>query len=231
MTGCVRSDGCDLYYEEAGDGVPILLIPPAGTTASTWAPVTEELARIGRVITYDRRGYARSGSEPVRNPADLAPTPGDITCVVAAVHTAADAVHRVAAEDREAVGTAAADHRLYVPAFTRTNAAVVRRRYRPACPSRLDEIVATYDDASEASTRATSKLAAEASLKQAHTRFDAADDQVAPAEDALHAAYADREAARRERFAARQAHERASAVVERLQRRVSELTDRLAKMP
>ena len=65
--GSVRSDGCDLYYEEAGDGVPILLIPPAGTTASTWGPVTEELARLGRVITYDRRGYARSVSEPVRS--------------------------------------------------------------------------------------------------------------------------------------------------------------------
>ena len=64
--GSVRSDGCDLYYEEAGEGVPILLIPPAGTTASTWGPVTEDLARIGRVITYDRRGYARTGGEPVR---------------------------------------------------------------------------------------------------------------------------------------------------------------------
>lgn len=67
MMGSVRSDGCDLYVEDAGDGVPILLIPPAGTTASTWGPVTEELARIGRVIAYDRRGYARSGSEPVRS--------------------------------------------------------------------------------------------------------------------------------------------------------------------
>ena len=65
--GYVRSDGCDLYYEQAGNGVPILLIPPAGTTASTWGPVTDELARIGRVITYDRRGYARSVSEPVRS--------------------------------------------------------------------------------------------------------------------------------------------------------------------
>ena len=64
--GSVRSAGCDLYYEEAGSGVPILLIPPAGTTATTWGPVTDELARIGRVITYDRRGYARSVSEPVR---------------------------------------------------------------------------------------------------------------------------------------------------------------------
>jgi pimeloyl-ACP methyl ester carboxylesterase len=65
--GSVRSAGCDLYFEEAGDGVPILLIPPAGTTASTWGSVTDELARIGRVITYDRRGYARSGGEPVRS--------------------------------------------------------------------------------------------------------------------------------------------------------------------
>ena len=51
----VRSGGCDLYYQEAGQGVPILLIPPAGATASTWGPLTEELARIGRVISYDRR--------------------------------------------------------------------------------------------------------------------------------------------------------------------------------
>jgi pimeloyl-ACP methyl ester carboxylesterase len=65
--GFVMSYGCDLYYEEAGAGVPILMIPPAGTTASTWGPVTEQLAKIGRVITYDRRGYARSGSEPVRS--------------------------------------------------------------------------------------------------------------------------------------------------------------------
>ena len=93
-----------------------------------------------------------------RNPADLAPAPGDITFVVAAVHTAADAITRIAAGDREAVRAAAADHRLYVPAFARANAAVVRRRYRPASPSRVDEILASYDDAIEASTCATSKL-------------------------------------------------------------------------
>ena len=65
--GSVRSDRCDLYHEEAGQGVPILLIPPAGSTASTWGSATEDLAQIGRVITYDRRGYARSGGEPVRS--------------------------------------------------------------------------------------------------------------------------------------------------------------------
>ena len=59
--------GCELYYEEAGEGVPILLIPPSGATASTWGSATDALARIGRVITYDRRGYARSGGEPARS--------------------------------------------------------------------------------------------------------------------------------------------------------------------
>jgi 3-oxoadipate enol-lactonase len=61
------SDGCDLYYEELAEGVPILLIPPAGATASTWGSATEQLAQTGRVITYDRRGYARSGGEPARS--------------------------------------------------------------------------------------------------------------------------------------------------------------------
>src|SRR5512146_2881219 len=62
----MRTDGRDLYYEDVGNGVPILLIHPAGATASTWGAATEELARIGRVVAYDRRGYARSGGEPVR---------------------------------------------------------------------------------------------------------------------------------------------------------------------
>ena len=65
--GSVRSDGCDLYHEETGEGVPILLIHPSGATASTCGSGLEDLSRIGRVITYDRRGYARSGGEPVRH--------------------------------------------------------------------------------------------------------------------------------------------------------------------
>jgi pimeloyl-ACP methyl ester carboxylesterase len=63
----VRVDGCDLYHEVVGEGVPILLIHPAGATASTWGSAAEELARIGRVIVYDRRGYARSGGDPVHS--------------------------------------------------------------------------------------------------------------------------------------------------------------------
>jgi pimeloyl-ACP methyl ester carboxylesterase len=63
----MTTNGRSLYHEEIGAGVPILLIHPAGATASTWGRLIGELARIGRVITYDRRGYARSGGEIVRS--------------------------------------------------------------------------------------------------------------------------------------------------------------------
>lgn len=66
MMGSIHRAGCDLYFEESGKGVPILLIHPSGATASTWGAAVEDLSRIGRVITYDRRGYARSGGDPVR---------------------------------------------------------------------------------------------------------------------------------------------------------------------
>jgi pimeloyl-ACP methyl ester carboxylesterase len=65
--GSVKSNGCDLHYEEVGEGVPILLIHPAGATGSTWGSVVDELSGVGRVITYDRRGYARSRGEPARS--------------------------------------------------------------------------------------------------------------------------------------------------------------------
>jgi pimeloyl-ACP methyl ester carboxylesterase len=65
--GTVRTERCDLYYEEAGDGAPILLIHPAGATASTWGVVAAELSRIGWLIAYDRRGYLRSGGERARS--------------------------------------------------------------------------------------------------------------------------------------------------------------------
>lgn len=59
--------GSELYFEEKGDGIPILLIPPAGATASTWGAAFDSLAQVGRVVAYDRRGYRRSGGDPVRS--------------------------------------------------------------------------------------------------------------------------------------------------------------------
>ncbi len=67
--GLIKARGCTFYYEGKGDGPPILLIPPAGSTASTWGTLVGDLAGSGRVIAYDRRGYARSGGEVVRSAA------------------------------------------------------------------------------------------------------------------------------------------------------------------
>lgn len=49
-----------LYYEEQGSGAPILCVHGAGSSSIAWAGAAKELARVGRVITYDRRGCARS---------------------------------------------------------------------------------------------------------------------------------------------------------------------------
>jgi esterase len=68
--GFVKARGSSLYYEEQGEGPPILVIPPAGSTASTWGTLVGDLAGAGRVIAYDRRGYARSGGEVVRSAAE-----------------------------------------------------------------------------------------------------------------------------------------------------------------
>lgn len=73
----------DLYSEEAGQGVPILLVHPSGATASTWGPAIDQLARIGRVIAYDRRGYARSGGTPARS---MAAHTADAAKLLAALH-------------------------------------------------------------------------------------------------------------------------------------------------
>lgn len=49
-----------LYYEERGTGTPMLLSHGTGSDAGNWGDAIEELARFGRVIAYDRRGFTRS---------------------------------------------------------------------------------------------------------------------------------------------------------------------------
>lgn len=68
----IKTRGNNFYYEEKGEGLPILLIPPSGSTASTWGALVGDLARADRVIAYDRRGYRRSGGEVVHSAAELA---------------------------------------------------------------------------------------------------------------------------------------------------------------
>jgi pimeloyl-ACP methyl ester carboxylesterase len=80
----VRVEGSDLYYEELGEGAPILLIHAGGATASTWGRVVDDLAQVGRVLIYDRRGYERSGGEPARS---IATHTGDAAALLDALRT------------------------------------------------------------------------------------------------------------------------------------------------
>ena len=53
-------NGVDLYYEEHGEGTPILGIHGTPSSALLWVDTAEKLAEHGRCIIYDRRGFSRS---------------------------------------------------------------------------------------------------------------------------------------------------------------------------
>jgi esterase len=53
-------NGSRLYYEDRGRWAAILCVHGAASSARVWEPAAVQLARLGRVISYDRRGYSRS---------------------------------------------------------------------------------------------------------------------------------------------------------------------------
>ena len=55
-----RLNGIRLYYEQQGEGTPILCIHGTSSSALVWGEAVATLARLGRVIVYDRRGHTRS---------------------------------------------------------------------------------------------------------------------------------------------------------------------------
>lgn len=55
------SDGCRVYYEAAGEGRPVVLVPGLGGDGRFWSGVVENLPDSFRVIVVDHRGAGRSG--------------------------------------------------------------------------------------------------------------------------------------------------------------------------
>jgi pimeloyl-ACP methyl ester carboxylesterase len=53
-------NGIDIYYEQHGEGAPILCIHGTSSSALVWKDAVNELADHGRCIAYDRRGSFRS---------------------------------------------------------------------------------------------------------------------------------------------------------------------------
>ena len=65
-------NGIELYYEEHGEGVPVLGIHGTPSSALLWEDAAAELATIGRCIIYDRRGFYRSARPEPFDAVDLA---------------------------------------------------------------------------------------------------------------------------------------------------------------
>ena len=59
--GKENSGDIDLYYEDHGAGMPVVLIHGYPLSGASWEKQIPELLAAGhRVITYDRRGFGRS---------------------------------------------------------------------------------------------------------------------------------------------------------------------------
>jgi pimeloyl-ACP methyl ester carboxylesterase len=60
----VGIEGLRVYYEEQGSGSPLLLIHGTGGNTGAMAALADRLSSTHRVITYDRRGFARTVAPP-----------------------------------------------------------------------------------------------------------------------------------------------------------------------
>ena len=60
MPYAITSDNVKLYYEEAGQGVPILFIHEFASDHRGWEPQMREFGKRYRCITYSARGYTPS---------------------------------------------------------------------------------------------------------------------------------------------------------------------------
>ena len=66
-----KLDEVELYYEEAGEGYPIVLGHGGFSDITEWDPQVEALSQHYRVIRYDRRGCGRSRPKDVPQLAEL----------------------------------------------------------------------------------------------------------------------------------------------------------------
>ena len=67
MSGRVRTEGDDLFYEIRGKGKPLLMIPPGGGDGWQYARIADILADEYKVITFDRRANGRSTMNEPQN--------------------------------------------------------------------------------------------------------------------------------------------------------------------
>jgi pimeloyl-ACP methyl ester carboxylesterase len=67
----VTVNGVEIYHEVRGEGHALLGIHGTPSTAAMWESAAQRLAGVGRCITYDRRGFGRSGRPDPFDAVDL----------------------------------------------------------------------------------------------------------------------------------------------------------------
>ncbi|HZP78229.1 MAG TPA: alpha/beta hydrolase [Pseudolabrys sp.] len=74
MPHITTADGVRLYYEEAGQGTPIVFVHEYAGDYRSWEPQLRHFSRSHRCITYSQRGYPPSDvpSDPKRYGQDIA---------------------------------------------------------------------------------------------------------------------------------------------------------------
>ena len=60
MPHITARDGTRLYYEEAGQGTPVVFVHEYAADYRTWEPQMRRFSRSHRCITYSQRGYPPS---------------------------------------------------------------------------------------------------------------------------------------------------------------------------
>ena len=180
------------YYGSAG--VSSQLLESAGAagnarhawlqTAGAWHQITTDTRRAiapaaaetadlalwtGRLAyAYPSWTPALGPSHATRPPENLAPEPGDLPGVVAAVHHACETLNQLAAADHSQIITAGRAGRLLVPTRSIPD---IPYPFGPATGAHLEPLLSAYRDAEATSVQATTDIAAIATAVRAPSQI------------------------------------------------------------
>jgi len=131
-----------------------------GTIAPNAAETGDLALWTGRLAYADPAWTPALGpSHPTRTPEALAPKPGDLPTVVAAVHQATETLTQIASADHEQIEAAAQARRLLVPTRSLPDRFDIPHPFAPAPYDRIDALFNAYQHARTASAQVTPVVA------------------------------------------------------------------------
>jgi hypothetical protein len=131
-----------------------------GTIAPDAAQTGDLALWTGRLAYADPAWTPALGpSHPARTPESLAPEPGDMPAVVAAVHQATETLTQIAAADHGQIEAAAQARRLLIPTRSLPDRFDIPHPFTPAPRDRVEALLGAYHGARTASAKATAAVA------------------------------------------------------------------------